>query len=296
MWEAEKSRQSGREYKKDFPYDDLLEDTDLPGTKTHTNIKVKVDKKMATQTLVYEPEFDADGNEISFKPTKDNCDIIDDIDNKQSQRTLGHAMKLMSALGGVLRLSRNYGPWEANRWFRQCSSNYRHFCRDASCVGAATDTVMQLLPGVKSASFFDAKSANKLGYISAGVDGAKGIGYAIKAMEASTDAAKERYAQKAVTYMVDGGLNALAVAVPVVGGPLAVYSITTGLLALTGYGNPIASSLVGTPGAAALTIFMVFSGSGIPSAIIDSANEGAINMFYSNQEDLFCNGHEMVSL
>ena len=85
------------EYKKDFPYDDLLEDTDLPGTKTHTNIKVKVDKKMATQTLVYEPEFDADGNEIPFKPTKDNCDIIDDIDNKQSQRTLGHAMKLMSA-------------------------------------------------------------------------------------------------------------------------------------------------------------------------------------------------------
>ena len=162
-------------------------------------------------------------------------------------------------------------------------------------LGAATDTVMQLLPGVeKRIPLFDAKSANKLGYISAGVDGAKGIGYAIKAMEASTDAAKERYAQKAVTYMVDGGLNALAVAVPVVGGPLAVYSITTGLLALTGYGNPIASSLVGTPGAAALTIFMVFSGSGIPSAIIDSANEGAINMFYSNQEDLFCNGHEMV--
>ena len=283
------------EYKKDFPYDKLTEDTNIPGNKSHTDIKVKVDKKMATQTLVYEPQFDADGNEIPFKPNKDNCDIIDDIDSKQTKNVIGTAANIVAFPLTVI-----FGAQEIMALSWDNVGDGIGSAVVATAIGvdmgvAGVAFASSVIPQVRGKfNVFDAKNAKKLGYISAGVDGAKGIGYAIKASQASTGAAQSRYAQRAAAYMLDGGLNAIAVAVPILGGALAVYSITTGLISMSGYGNPIAASLVGTPGAAISTIVMVFTGDGIPSAIIDNANSEAIEMFYENQKDLYCAGHEMV--
>ena len=140
----------------------------------------------------------------------------------------------------------------------------------------------------------DTSNAKTLGFIGAGLEAAKGIGYIIKAQSANTGAAKSRYNQKAAALIVDSGFNAVGAAVPVIGGAIAVYSITTGLLSMSGYGNPLAGSLVGTPGQALTTIWLVFTGSGIPSAIIDEANSKAIKLLYDNQNALYCAGYENV--
>ncbi len=286
------------EYKKTFAYD--TQDLTIDASKNQNPIYVKTNKKIATQTIVYEPQFDADGKELPFKPNADNCDLIDDAlkttKKGKLQTIFSNSAQLVSAPLTIV-----FGAMEiaALSWDNpgDVAGSALVTVTVALDMGIAGLTLAQFgSAGLQTKVFntLDTSNAKTLGFIGAGLEAAKGIGYIIKGQSANTGAAKSRYNQKAAGLIVDSAFNAVGAAVPVIGGALAVYSITTGLLTMSGYGNPLAGSLVGTPGQALTTIWLVFTGSGIPSAIIDEANSNAIDLLYDNQNALYCAGYENV--
>ena len=92
--------------------------------------------------------------------------------------------------------------------------------------------------------------------------------------------------------MADSGLAWLSAANPTVAAMNSAYILTTtALFALGGGSDPMAMSLVGTPGAAATTLWVYFSGDSIPSALIDAARTGALDEFSSISDGIYNAGN-----